>query len=105
MAANDGSTGEESALETGVRSHVRRRVGRACAELIESADSLRGLAAALEALAALQGSAEPEALRTTSVQARASALQAMLTGSMVAMASERLSTCAGVLELVGEPEG
>lgn len=103
MATDDGTTGTGLTLESELRSHVRARVANAAAELLEGADALRGLAAALEASAGLEGGAQSERLRDTAIQVRATALQAMLSASMVAGVGERLSTCAGVLDVI-EPQ-
>ena len=101
MAIDDGTTGKQLTLETELRSHVRARIVGAAADLLEGADALRGLAAALEISAGLEGSAPSGQVRDTAIQVRATALQAMLSASTVAGVSERLSTCAGVLDMVG----
>ena len=104
MATDDGTTIKPVTLETELRSHVRARVVGAAADLLEGADALRGLAAALEISAGLEGTAGSGQLRETAIQVRATALQAMLSASAVAGVSERLTTCAGVLDTVGPSE-
>lgn len=87
-------------LQADLRNHVKTRVSREIEDMIDCADELRGLGAALDTHSAIETRASPAAIRETAVGVRAVAIQAFMSACRAAGISARLHSWADIVGIV-----